>query len=133
MITFAAKIENDNMISNKQQQDAYFICITGSGSLQPKAIRFYSDYNLQRWMKEGVVPDAVRLLYYRHFDNVFDALAHKLMLENLCIASLNCIISHKNPGWEDLHESMQEELTPLLAAKMNNAITPNDNDNNNVI
>lgn len=102
------------MIPTRQQSDASFICITGSGSLQPKTILFYSDSSLPKWMTEGPVAETVRLLYYHHFNNVFDALAHKLMLESLCDASLNCVISRKNPGWEDLRESLQEEL-PILA------------------
>lgn len=99
------------MITVEQKTDNCFICITGSGSLEPKTILFYSDSNLSNWIAEDSVREAVRLLYYRRFNTVFDSLAHKLMLENLCDASLNGVISRKNPEWEDLRERLQEELS----------------------
>lgn len=95
------------MTAYYEQTDAGFTCITGIGSRQPKSISFHSDGNIRQLLRN----DEATLLYYRHFATVFDALAHKLMLENLCDTSLNCVISRMNPGWEDLRESLWEELT----------------------
>lgn len=94
------------MTPNHEHTDAGFTCITGIGSRQPKSISFHSDGNIRQLLRNG----EANLLYYRHFNNVFDALSHKLMLENLCDTSLNCVISHMNPGWEDLREKLEEEL-----------------------
>lgn len=33
-----------------------------------------------------------RVVYFRRFDNTFDALAHKLMLERLSYATVSCLI-----------------------------------------
>lgn len=101
------------MISNKEQTDTGIICITGTGSTQSKSIMFYSESNLQKLFSADYLPVGVQLLYYRHFDTIFDALAHKLMLESLCDTSLNCVISRMNPGWEDLHGRLLEDIEIL--------------------
>lgn len=98
------------MTSIKEQTDAGLICILGCGSLQPKSILYCSESYLRKWVAKDKDSDYRFLLYYRHFATIFDALAHKLMLENLCDASLNCVISRMNPGWEDLRENLWEDL-----------------------
>ncbi|WP_277465450.1 hypothetical protein [Parabacteroides sp. PF5-6] len=43
------------------------------------------------------------LLYYRQFTQVAEALAHKLLLENLSTNSLYSYIQHINPEMKDLN------------------------------
>lgn len=42
------------------------------------------------------------LIYYRLFDNVLDALAHKLLLEELSPQSVDSIIRKTNPEFQNL-------------------------------
>lgn len=97
--------------------DYGFVCITGTDSMRTKTISYHSVGNvyclIQRWEEE----EAVCLLYYRFFLNSFDALAHKLMLESLSCASVNCIISRYNPSWENLIEALKEDIEQQVCEK----------------
>lgn len=97
--------------------DYGFVCITGTDSMQPKSTSYHSLDNvyslLQKWEQE----ETVCLLYYRFFVNSFDALAHKLMLESLSSASVNCIISRYNPSWENLIEALKEDIEQQVCEK----------------
>ena len=46
------------------------------------------------------------LIYYRLFDNVLDALAHKLLLEELSPQSVESIIRKTNPDFQNLGASL---------------------------
>lgn len=97
--------------------DYGFVCITGTDSMRTKSISYHSASNiyslLQRWEEEKTVC----MLYYRFFLSSFDALAHKLMLESLSSASVNCIISRYNPSWENLTEALKEDIEQQVCEK----------------
>lgn len=97
--------------------DYGFVCITGTDSMQTKSISYHSADNVYSLLQEWEQGEAACLLYYRFFLNSFDALAHKLMLESLSSASVNCIISRYNPSWENLTEALKEDFEQQVCEK----------------
>lgn len=47
------------------------------------------------------------LLYYRRFENIHDAIGHKLLLEQLSTASVSLIINRLNPHDIDLRNEFK--------------------------
>lgn len=48
--------------------------------------------------------EGAQIVYLRAFDNLLDALGHKLLLERLSVSSLYRLIHKQNPGMEDLRK-----------------------------
>lgn len=74
-----------------------WVYITRKAEGNSRQIKYTVDLN----SKLHGIQDAA-LIYYRSFDNVMDALGHKLLLENLSTQSVDCIIRKTNPRMQDL-------------------------------
>jgi len=51
----------------------------------------------------------LQLVYYRRYDNIADAMGHKLLLEQLSAPSLRAIIQRTNPHNDDLRKEFQQQ------------------------
>lgn len=67
---------------------------------KPDTVRITFSLKAKEMLQQGDLAD---LVYYRQFTQVAEALAHKLLLENLSIDSLYSYIQHINPEMKDLN------------------------------
>lgn len=73
-------------------QDICWIYITESKDCRPRRYIIFCPDGEQSSSVEQRMLQGERLVYSRRFDNTFDALAHKLMLERLSYATLSSLI-----------------------------------------
>lgn len=88
----------------KSEGSAHCIYILQKGMKKQYQIGYSP--NLSEILNEVKKGEENRLLYTRIFNELIDALGHKLFLEHISTASLKRIIQKQNPKLEDLTQNM---------------------------